>query len=148
MGDVLNSEMLGGAIEAVSRGFGRFGDPLALFALGFGAVAALARVRLLTFACLAAGATGIWMFVQGLAYVELPLPVSAGLGLLLIAGMAEAVVVAVGGREAAPTFWASLLLALTAFFLLGPARLGLRLGGALAGAGGVFSRLLASRRSR
>lgn len=124
------------------RGLARNGDPLTLVALGLGSVAALARVRLLTFACLAAGVAGLWMLLQGMSYIEAPWPLAAGVALLLIAGIVEAVVVAVGGREAAPTFWATVLVGLIAFLVLGPLRAGLRVGGAAAGIGGLAGRVL------
>ena len=93
-----------------------------MLAASVGALVGLARARLLTAACLAAGGLGGWMIATGVGPEDMAPELLLGLTVLAAVGVLEAVVVLIGGRDAAPQFWGTVFAALLAFILLFPLR--------------------------
>jgi len=95
-------------------------QPILMLAAGIGALAGLMGARLLSAACIGAGAIGAGALTTGFDLAALMPELRIGLIALAFAGTVEILVIAIGGRAAVPTFWATVLAALLAFVFFAP----------------------------
>lgn len=105
-----------------------------MLAAGIGAAAGFPGARLLTLTCLAGGDVAAWLLITDIGFAALPQPVLYGFVGFAAAGILEAAVVLLFGRDTAPQFWGSVLAGALMFVVLAPVHVLRRAGGVVSAA--------------